>query len=168
MILGMILTFTALIGVFLMYLFQASVRKHRIFYRLSYIFLSACALIGIPIVCSYMTDEETSIRIFISIFWDFFIFLALIYNIICLVKWDANSKLLTTTLVNCTEKVVASRRRYNVRITGTSKEGLRNSFLMQYPKDIMLVKQAPVTPETVFIVKYYDKTGGVESIERIN
>lgn len=167
MILGIVLTFTALIGVFLMYLFQTSVRKHRIFYRLSYIFLSICALIGIPLVCSYMTNEEKSIRIFISIFWDFFILLALIYNILCL-KWDAQSKLLTTTLTNCTEKVVASRKRYNVRITGTSKEGLRNSFLIQYPKDIMLVKKAPITPETVFIIKYFDKTNSVESIERIN
>ncbi len=167
MILGIVLTFIALIGVFLMYLFQASVRKHRIFYRLSYIFLSVCALIGIPLVCSYMTDEETSVRIFIAIFWDFFILIALIYNILCL-KWDAQSKLLTTTLVNCTETVVASRRRYNVRITGTSKEDLKNSFLIQYPKDISLVKKAPITPETVFIIKYYDKTHSVESIERIN
>lgn len=167
MVIGITFTGIALIGVFLMYLFQASARKHRIFYRLSYIFLSICALIGIPMLCSYMTDEEASVRIFISIFWDFFILIALIYNVLCL-KWDAQSKLVTTTLVNCTEKVIASRKRYNVRITGTSKEGLKDSFLMQYPKDIMLVKKAPVTPETVFIIKYYDKTKSIKSIERIN
>lgn len=39
---------------------------------------------------------------------------------------------------------------------------------MQYPKDIMLVKKAPVTPETVFIIKYYDKTKSIKSIERIH
>ena len=60
----------------------------------------------------------------------------------------------------------ATLRRYNVRITGTSLEGARNSFLMQYPKDILLVKQSPLTPQTFFVIRYYDKTGSVESVER--
>ena len=90
---------------------------------------------------------------------------ALIHNIICIIL-EKESTLVKTTLVGCTEKVFASHRRYNVRITGTSLEGAKNSFRMQYPKDVLLIKSREITPETVIVIYYYEKTNRIRSVER--
>lgn len=161
---AVILCSIAVFGIMIMYFLNATLRRHRFLYRFCYIVLAVCGIIGIPLLCK-QADVERGVQIGMAIFWDVFLAIAVVHNVLC-IKFEMESNLVTTTLVNCTEKVLASHRRYNVRITGTSLEGVRNSFLMQYPKDILLVKQSPLTPQTFFVIRYYDKTGSVESVER--
>ncbi len=157
----------AVLGIIIMYFLNATLRRHRILYRVCYILLAVCAIIGIPFLCSQVEDVERDIQIAITIFWDLCLVIAIVHNVLC-IKLELKSDLVKTTLVNCTKKVLASHRRYNVRITGTSLEGAKDSFLMQYPKDILLVTSKEITPETVFVIYYYDKTKSIKNVERIN
>lgn len=154
----------AIFGIIIMYFLNATLRRYRFLYRFCYIVLAVCGIIGIPLLCK-QADVERGVQIGLAIFWDVCLVIAVIHNVLC-IKLELESNLVKTTLVNCTETVLASHRRYNVRITGTSLEGVKDSFLMQYPKDILLVKRNEITPQTVFVIYYYDKTKSVKSVER--
>ncbi len=155
----------AIFGIISMYFLNATLRRHRFLYRFCYIVLAVCGIIGIPLLCKYAEGVERGVQIGLAIFWDVCLAIAVIHNVLC-IKMELESDLVKTTLVNCTETVLASHRRYNVRITGTSLEGAKDSFLMQYPKDILLVESSTITPQTVFMIYYYDKTKSIKSVER--
>lgn len=158
-------------GVFLILLFgmffaHESLRRYRKIYRFGYF---STALFGIiaALLMTIPSDEHDLVMKIIMV--SFYILCGtpiLVYNFIGMIRGEG--QLVQSTLEHCTLEKVFSGKRVNYRISGTSKEGNKNSFLLQYPADKKPFKDNPITDNTVAVIQYYEEGNSIFHVKRID
>ena len=154
-----------LVFVFGMFFLNGVVRLNRRLFRLGH---ALTTLLGM--VSAYLISLTGEDRTKMTIFMVFVLIVGIpifLYNFIFLIKGEG--EILTTTLVNCTVTQVRGGRhhgRVSYRVDGTSLEGNKNSFLLQYPDDKKAIQMGPITPNTQIIIRYYSNSYSILSVSR--
>lgn len=158
----------AVVGAIAMTLFNHQIRRKRVLYRVFYILFAICGLIGCPLMTYISYDEiELAGAITMNVLLLPFLVVVIIYNIHS-IKVEWNEKPVISTLENCTVEKTMSADRVYMWIEGTSREGRKSKFEIEFPPDQAMVTSKEVTPDTIFIFEYYEYNDSIVSIKREN
>ncbi|MBO4456827.1 MAG: hypothetical protein J5802_03840 [Butyrivibrio sp.] len=163
--LGVVIGICFLVSVFGMFFLNRYVRLNRRLFRLGHSF-SALSGMAAAILLASTEDDRKKMTVFI-IFVLIVGISVFLYNLVFLIKGEGD--ILTSTLVNCTVNTIRGGwhlHRVSYRVEGTSLEGNKNSFLLQYPEDKSAVTMGPITPNTQIIVQYYSNSYSIYRVYR--
>lgn len=157
-----------IVSVFAMFLLHDYVRRNRRLYRFGYAFIAATGVASSILLSFSENGDLTGPKRIIFISFVLIVGIPIfLYNMMFLIKGEG--QILTSTLENCTVTTITGgkiHQRVSYRVDGTSVEGNKDSFLLQYPPDKKAVTQEPVTDKTVIVVEYYSNSYSIYRVSR--